>query len=78
MADSVILNSPVLLLLFSAALGLCMFDRLRRATRGWFSVLSAILAVGSAAYALILGAGTGEVLTVLLLQLRGGSCSWIV
>lgn len=69
MAESIILNSPVLLLLFGAALFLCLFDKQRRATRGWFSVISAILAVGSAVYALILGAGTGEVLTVLLLFL---------
>ena len=69
MADSVILNTPVLLLLFSAAIFLCLFDKLRKATNGWFSVISAFLAVGSAAWALILGAGTGEVLTVLLLFL---------
>ena len=69
MAQSMILNSPVLLLLFSAALGLCLFDKLRRATRGWFSVAAVVLAVGAAAYALILGAGTGEVLTMLLLFL---------
>ncbi|MBQ2953732.1 MAG: hypothetical protein IJE07_09300 [Clostridia bacterium] len=69
MADSVILNTPVLLLLFAAALFLCVFDRLRKATRGWFSVVAAILAVAGAAWALILGAGTGEVLTVLLLFL---------
>ena len=66
MAESTILNSPVLLLLFGATLGLCLYDKLRKATAGWFSVLSAALAVGTAAYALILGAGTGEVLTVLL------------
>lgn len=69
MADSVILNSPVLLLLFGAALFLCLFDKQRRATRGWFSVMAAILAVGTAAYGLILGAGAGEVLTVLMLFL---------
>lgn len=67
MLDSTILTSPVLLLLFGTAL--CLFDKHRKATRGWFSVLSAILAVGTSAYALILGAGTGEVLTVLLLFL---------
>lgn len=69
MAESTILNSPVLLLLFSAALFLCLFDRLQKATRGWFSVAAAVLAVGAAAYALILGAGMGEVITVLLLFL---------
>ena len=69
MAESTILNSPVLLLLFSAALFLCLFDRMRKATRGWFTIVSAFLAVAAAAWALILGAGTGEVLTVMLLFL---------
>ena len=69
MAESVILNSPVLLLLFGAALALCLFDRPRRATKGVFPLLAAILAVGASAWALILGAGAGEVLTVLLLFL---------
>lgn len=69
MAQSVILNTPVLLLLFAAALFLCLFDKHRKATRGCFSILSAFLAVGCAAWALILGAGTGEALTVLLLFL---------
>ena len=69
MVESTILSSPVLMLLLAAALGLCLFDKLRKATRGWFSVLSVILVVGSLAYALILGAGTGEVMTILLLFL---------
>lgn len=68
MAESTILNSPVLLL-FGAALLLCLFDRLQKGARGYFSVAAAVLAVGAAAYALILGAGTGEVITVLLLFL---------
>lgn len=66
MVESMILNHPILLLLFGVALFLCLFDKLRRGTRGVFSVLSAALAVGTAAYGLILGVGTGETLTVLL------------
>lgn len=69
MVKSVILNSPVLVLLFGAALGLCIFDKLKKGTKGWFSIASAFLAVGTAAYGLILGTGTGETLTVLLLFL---------
>ena len=69
MTESTILNSPVLLLLFGAALFLCLFDKLRKATKGWASILSGVLVVGNAAYALILGAGAGEVLTALLLFL---------
>ena len=69
MVESAILNHPVLLLLFGAAVGMCFFDRITRSTRGWFSILSAVLGVCAAAYALILGAGAGEVLTALLLLL---------
>ena len=69
MGESVIFSSPVLLLLFGAALGLWLFDKLRKVGKGWPSVLSAVLAVGVTAYALILGAGTGEALTALLLFL---------
>lgn len=69
MGESTILNTPVLLLLFGAALFLCLFDKFRRDTKGWFSVLSAALTVVSAAYSLILGAGMEEVLTVLLVFL---------
>lgn len=69
MSDSVILNTPILLALLGAALGLCLFDRFYRATRGWFTLASAAAAVLSCAYALILGAGMGEVVTVLLVFL---------
>jgi len=69
MAESVILNSPILLLLFGIALCLCLFDKRHCGTRGIFTWVSAGLAIASCAYALILGAGAGEVLTVLLLFL---------
>lgn len=69
MDDGTILNTPILLLLFGAALGLRLFDRVYRNTGGWFTLLSAFLAVGTASYAMILGAGMGEIITVLLLFL---------
>lgn len=69
MVESVILNHPVLLLIFGAALGLFLFDKQYRNTRGWFTLGSAVLCAAGAAYALILGAGTGEVLVVLLVFL---------
>lgn len=69
MGESMILNTPILLLLFGISLGLCLFDRVYRNTKGWFTLCSAALAVGTAAYALILGAGMAEVATVLLLFL---------
>ena len=41
MEEFVILQSPAALLLCGAALFLCLFDRLHRASRGWLTVLSA-------------------------------------
>lgn len=63
---SVLLETPVLWILFGAALGLCLFDRAYRGTRGIFTVLSALLAVIGCAYALLLGAGAAEIAVILL------------
>lgn len=69
MGESTILNTPILLMLFSIALGLCLFDKVYRNTKGWFTLASAVLAVGTTAYALLLGAGMEEAATVQLLFL---------
>ena len=72
---SVLLETPVLWILFGAALGLNLFDRACRGTRGIFTVLSALLAIIGCAYALLLGAGAAEItvifLAFLLLNLEG-------
>jgi hypothetical protein len=52
------------------ALFLNLFDRHYRVSKGWMTILSAFLAVGATAYALIIGASLREcagVLTVFLL-----------
>ncbi len=67
--DSVILTSPLALVLYGAALFFCLFDRQYRGTKGCFTILSALLALGATAYALILGAGLWECATVLLVFL---------
>lgn len=69
MADSVILNTPLLLLLFGGGLGLNLFDRHYRDSRGWMTLLSAVVVVASCACALLLGAGLGETVTALLVFL---------
>ncbi len=69
MADSVILNTPVLLLLFGGGLGLDLFDRHYRSSRGWMTLLSALSVVAACACALLLGAGLGEAVTALLVFL---------
>lgn len=69
MGESVILNSPILLLIFGAALGLHLFDRHYRASRGLMTLVSGFAAAAGCLYAFLLGAGTGEVITVLLVFL---------
>lgn len=67
--ESVILSSPVLLMIFGAALGFNLFDRHYRASCGRMTIFSAFVAAAGCVYAFLLGAGTGEVITVLLLFL---------
>ena len=70
MAEFLILQSPANLLLFGAALFFCLFDRAKHATRGWFSLISAFLAVLAAGMDLQNGASLREaaaLLTVFLL-----------
>jgi len=67
--DSLILQSPLALVLYGAALFLNLFDRRYRATNGWMTVASAFFAVGATAYALIIGAGLWECATILLIFL---------
>ena len=66
MAESVILQLPMALLRYGAALFFCLFERRYRATRGVFLLLSAALALGASAYALIGGAGLWETAAALL------------
>lgn len=65
MEESVILQLPAALLLYGAAIFLRLFDRAYRDTRGSFTLLSALLAVGTTAYALLMGASLGEACAVL-------------
>ena len=76
MVESVILNTPLLWLVFGIALILALYDRSSRATRGMFTAASAVIAVIGCTVALILGASTGEVITVLLMFLLIGMEGW--
>lgn len=76
MGESVILSTPILWVLFGIALVLCLFDKSSRSTRGMLTAASAVIAVIGCAVALILGAGTGEVITVLLAFLLLGMEGW--
>lgn len=76
MGESVILNTPLLWLLFGLALVLCLFDKKNRASGGICTAISAVLTVVAGAIALILGAGSGEVVTVLLAFFLLGLEGW--
>ena len=70
MAELVILRSPAVLLLCGAALFFCLFDKAARASRGWLTLLSGLLAMLAAGLDLLRGADLREaaaLLTVFLL-----------
>ena len=74
MAELVILQSPAVLLLCGAALFFCLFDKAARASRGWLSLLSGLLAMLAAGFDLLQGAELREaavLLTVFLLLNMG-------
>ncbi len=69
MAESVILQFPLVLALYGLALAACLFDRHYDATNGVLTRISTVLAVGATAFALILGASLTECATVLMVFL---------
>ena len=69
MVESVILDLPLALLLYGAALFFCLFERRYRATRGVFFLLSAALALGAPAASLVRGASRWATAAVLLISL---------
>lgn len=69
MADAVIPQLPMALLLYGAALFLCLFERRYRASRGVFLLASAALTLTASTYSLLMGAGLWETAAVLLIFL---------
>ena len=67
--DSVILQTPLALVLYGIALALCLFDRHYKATGGIATMISTALAVGATVYALVMGATLVECATVLMVFL---------
>lgn len=70
MAELVILQVPAALLLLAGALFFCLFEKAKRAGRGYLSLLSALLAILGTALDLLSGASLREaaaLLTVFLL-----------
>ena len=69
MIESVILQTPLALVLYGIALALCLFDRHYKATGGVATLISTALAMGATVYAILLGASLVECATVLMVFL---------
>ncbi len=69
MAEFVILQVPAALLLCGAALFFCVFDKTARASRGWLSLLSGLLAMLAAWLDLMHGASLREAAALLMIFL---------
>ncbi len=69
MAELVILQVPAVLLICGAALFFCLFDKAARASRGWLSLLSGLLAMLAAALDLMHGAPLREAAALLMVFL---------
>ena len=67
MENSVIFNSPILILLLITALFLCVFDMEKRVSGYVLPLLSILITIGTLTYAMLLGATMYEVATVFIL-----------
>ena len=68
MSESVIFNSPILLVLYGIALALVLFN-LKNRTGAVLTYVSAALVVGTSAYAILLGASLWETAIVIVIFL---------
>ena len=64
--NSVILQTPIAMLLYGIALALCLFDRHYKATNGLVTLISTGVAIAATVYALLMGAALVECATVLM------------
>lgn len=67
--ESVILQSPLALILYGIALFLNLFDRHYKMTKGVMTLVSTAVCVAATAYALVIGASMFECAAVLLVFL---------
>ncbi len=67
--QSVILSSPLAMLLYGLGLGLCLFDRHHKLPGVVFPLASAVVVLLATAYAILIGAGLWECATALLVFL---------
>ncbi len=69
MGESVIFSLPLALVLYGAALFFCLFDRVYRATKGVFTLISAAIAILATAYCILMGAALWDAAAVLIVFL---------
>ena len=69
MEESVILQLPLVLVVYGIALALCLFDRHYKATGGVVTMVSTAIAVGATVYAILMGATLVECAVVLMIFL---------
>lgn len=67
--ESVILNSPIILIGYGLALFFCIFDIVKRSSGYVFPLISVFICLGTTIYALICGATMYEVGSVIILFL---------
>lgn len=67
--ESVILQTPLVLVLYGVALSLCLFDRHYKATKGILTMVSTAATIGATVYAILMGASLVECATVLMVFL---------
>jgi len=66
---SIVFSSPLIAILYAIAALFCIFDLIKRASGYVFSIISAVIFVGTTIYAFLLGAGYEEVGLVALIFL---------
>ena len=69
MGEAVILNLPTALVLYGVALFFFLFERFYKATKGAFTVISAVFVIWGTAYSLLMGAGLWDCAAMLLVFL---------
>ena len=67
MADSIIFNSPFILVCFCLALFFCVYDLIKHSSGYIFPLISIVIAVLTIIYSLLIGAAMQEILIMVLI-----------
>lgn len=69
MTDSLLLNSPLILICYGIALFLCVFELFKRSSGYVIPIISACVSIATTAYALVAGISATEAIIVILIFL---------